>query len=209
MTFKVQPNSSVPTGTAVTVQATVVDQFQNGIVNQTVDAVRSGANESSCVPSQNLQNGGNVTTPLQTNTSGIAGYTFTCNAAGVSNVSMVVLGPGGTQLAQGREAVTFLGNVVKVKKELPVIKSIKSNKAGHFVIHIRTSPALSHKRINIYSKSNGLYHKIGSVKTGHLGHASKQVGGLQHGRTYHISVKAVGLGARYDSHYSHHKNVRV
>jgi hypothetical protein len=64
-------------------------------------------------------------------------------------------------------------------------------------------------RINIYRKLNGLYHLIGSVKTGAHGKAVKHLGGLHRGVVYRISAKAVGLGAGYHSKYATHKSVRI
>jgi hypothetical protein len=202
-TFSVLPNSSVETSTAVTVTGTVLDQFQNAIVDAGVQFVRSGGNDVSCTPIQNSSNSTETT-----NQAGVAGYTFSCDAPGVSNVSIVVLGPGGTQLATGREAVTFNGIAVKVVKELPTIK-VSSPSAGHLVVHVTTHPAVAGKRINIYRKLNGLYHLIGSVKTGPHGKATKHIAGLHRGVKYNIAAKAVGLGAGYHSKYSVHKSVTI
>jgi hypothetical protein len=204
VTFGVTPGHTVQTSQAVTVTGTVADQFGQGIVGWNVQFVRSGANESSCTPIQN----GQSNAVEVTNQGGVAGYTFSCDAAGTSNVSIVVKGPGGVELASGREAVTFTGVAIKVKTEKPSIK-VKSHKARHLTVHITTHPALSHVRINIYRKLNGLYHLIGSVKTGAHGKAVKHLGGLHRGVKYRISAKAVGLGSGYHSKYAKHKTVRI
>jgi hypothetical protein len=202
--FGVTPGNKVQTSQAVTVTGTVGDQFGNGIVGWNVQFVRSGGNESSCTP---IQNGENNAVEV-TNQGGVAGYTFTCDAPGTANVSIVVKGPGGVELASGREAVTFTGVAIKVKTEKPSIK-VTSHKAGHLTVRITTHPRLAHVRINIFRKLNGLYHLIGSVKTGAHGKAVKHLGGLHRGVKYHISAKAVGLGAGYHSKYAKHKNVRI
>ncbi|HVV74974.1 MAG TPA: hypothetical protein VHC43_02985 [Mycobacteriales bacterium] len=211
VTFVVKPGSSVATGTAVTVQATVVDQNGNPIVNQVVDAIRSGANEATCVPAQTQGNGGNVTTPLATNTSGVAGYTFTCNGAGVSNVSMVVLGPGGTQLAQGREAITFNGPAVGggQKVEKPTV-AILAPKRHVLAIHVVTHPSLHHVTVHFYKVVNGLRILIGAAKTGPAGHAHLRVEGLRSGTHHRYTAKVVNLSSKYKSEYakSHKHRVR-
>ncbi|HVT64706.1 MAG TPA: hypothetical protein VHD81_06110, partial [Mycobacteriales bacterium] len=210
VTFAVHPGSNVQTGTAVTVEASVLDQNGNPIVNQTVDALRSGANESTCVPAQTQGNGGNVNTPLATNTSGVAGYTFTCTGAGVSNVSMVVLGPGGTQLAQGREAVTFTGGNVGggQKVERPSV-GITAPKRHVLVIHAATHPSLSHVTVHFYKVVHGLKILIGADRTGPAGHAHLRVEGLRSGTHHRYTAKVVNLSNKYKSKYAHSHRRKV
>jgi hypothetical protein len=206
VTFAARPGTNVQTGTAVTVEATVKDQHGNPIVNQTIDAVRSGANESTCVPQQNVGNGGNVTNPLFTNTSGQAGYTFTCTGAGVSTVSMVVLGPGGTQLAQGNEAVTFTGGNINggQKVEKPTFR-ITAPKRHVLVLHAATHPSLSHVTVHFYKVKHGLKHLIGADKTGPAGHARLKVKHLKSGTHPRYTARVVNLTNKYKSKYAKSK----
>jgi hypothetical protein len=206
VTFAAKPGTNVQTGTAVTVEATVKDQHGNAIVNQTIDAVRSGANESTCVPQQNVGNGGNVTNPLFTNTSGQAGYTFTCTGAGVSTVSMVVLGPGGTQLAQGNEAITFTGGNINggQKVEKPTFR-ITAPKRHVLVLHAATHPSLSHVTVHFYKVKHGLKHLIGADKTGPAGHARLKVKHLKSGTHPRYTARVVNLSNKYKSKYAKSK----
>jgi hypothetical protein len=210
VTFDAKPGTNVQTGTAVTVEATVKDQHGNAIVNQTIDAVRSGANESTCVPAQGVQNGGNVANPLFTNTSGQAGYSFTCTGAGVSTVSMVVLGPGGTQLAQGNEAITFTGGNINggQKTEKPTI-GITAPKRHELVIHASTHPSLVHVTVHFYKVVHGLKILIGAGRTGLAGHAHLAVKGLRSGTHHRYTAKVVKLSNKYNSKFAKSKSHRV
>jgi hypothetical protein len=211
VTFSVKPGNTVGTSTAVTVAATVLDQNGNPIVVYggprdpvTVQTLRTGGNESSCVPQQNGFNGGPLL--LTTNTSGVAAFTFSCNAPGLSTVSMVVQGPGGVQLAQGHEAVTFTGAAPSATvKEKPTV-SLASHKRHHLTVTVHTHPALGHKKVNIYKVVNGLPHLIGALGTNAAGSGHVTITGLRSGHRYHIRVLVVNLGARYHSVFSKTKS---
>jgi hypothetical protein len=208
VTFSVSPGNKVATSTAVTVTATLVDNHGNPIVgvdepgvsdsdSGLLQVVRSGANESSCTPVQNLEN-----ETLFTNTSGVAGYTFSCDAPGVSNVSMVVTGPGGTQLAQGRESITFTGTAVHTTVERPTVSLTSFNK-HHLTVHVATSPALGASRtVNVYRLVNGLKHLVGQTHTGPAGKAALTLSGLRSGAKWRVSAKVINLGVNYRSEYS-------
>ncbi|HVW81166.1 MAG TPA: hypothetical protein VHB69_09540 [Mycobacteriales bacterium] len=215
VTFTVTPGNTVPTSTAVTVTAKVVDQFGNPIVGRNgtgtnsgttggvgqITVVRSGSNEASCVPAASTGNGG-APVALSTNTSGVAGYTFSCNAPGVSTVSMVVTGPGGTQLASGKEAITFTGPAVHTTVERPTVHLTSVHK-HHLTVVVHTSPALGAARtVNIYRVRNGLRHLVGQTHTGPRGNASLSFSGLRSGATWSVSAKVINLGTQYRSEYS-------
>jgi hypothetical protein len=101
VTFATTPSNSVSTGTTATVSATVKDQFGAPIQGANVQFIRSGNNDSSCTP----------TYPYgytqSTNAQGMAGFSFTCNTAGTSNVSIIVSDGSGNELARGTQSVTF------------------------------------------------------------------------------------------------------
>jgi len=215
VTFTVTPGTTVATSTAVTVTAKEVDQFGNPIVGQAqqgttsgtaggvgiITAVRSGQNEASCVPTQGTANGG-AAAILATNTSGIAGYTFSCDQPGVSTVSMVVTGPGGTQLASGKEAITFTGAGVHRTVERPTV-NVTSFHAHHITVHVSTDPALGAARtVEIYRLKNGIKHLVGQTHTGPKGNASLTFTGLRSGATWRVSAKVVNLGTQYKSEYA-------
>ena len=103
VTFATTPGNTVNTGTTVTVSATVKDQFGQPIKNANVQFIRSGNNDSSCTPTYPNGYG------QQTNSDGKAGFSFTCNQAGTSNVSIIVSDNSGVELARGTQAVTFTG----------------------------------------------------------------------------------------------------
>ena len=219
VTFTVLPGNKVATSTAVTIQITVVDQFGNPIVGTPcagstsgtcvggvggvgrITAVRSGQNEASCVPTQGTTNGG-AAAIIFTNTSGVAGYTFSCNAPGVSTVSFVVTGPGGTQLSQGKEAVTFTGAGAHRTVERPTV-SLTSFHRHHLTVNVHTDPALGAGRtVNIYRLVNGVKHMVGQTHTGPRGNATLTFHGLRSGRHWRVAAKVVGLGTQYRSEYS-------
>jgi hypothetical protein len=217
VTFTVTPGNTVATSTAVTVTAKEVDQFQNPIVGSftgttsgtgavsggvgIITAVRSGSNESSCVPSQSTANGG-AADILVTNTSGVAGYTFSCDAPGVSTVSMVVTGPGGTQLASGKEAITFTGSAQHTTVERPTVNLTSFHK-HHLTVNVHTSPSLGATRtVNVYRLRNGIKHLVGQTHTGPRGNASLSFSGLRQGATWRVAAKVVNLGTQYRSEFS-------
>jgi hypothetical protein len=208
VTFTVVPGNKVATSTAVTVTATVLDQFKNPLVGVNVDAIRSGANEASCVPIQNVANGGsNAGNLILTNTAGAAAYTFSCNAPGVSTVTMVVEGYGSVggstvSLARGTEAITFTGSATKQTVEKPT-ESLSSNKRGHLTIHAVLHPTIGAGRtVNFYRVRNGLNHLVGQAKTGAAGHAHLTLTGLRAGKAYTFRVKVIRLNKKYKSEYS-------
>ncbi|HWA67308.1 MAG TPA: hypothetical protein VG899_13185, partial [Mycobacteriales bacterium] len=214
VTFTVTPGNKVATSTAVTVTAKLVDQFQNPIVGAptgttsgtnggvgVISVVRSGSNEASCVPAAITGNGGAPAT-LNTNTSGIAGYTFSCNSPGVSTVSMVVTGPGGTQLASGKEAITFTGSAQHTTVERPTV-SLTSFHKHHLTVIVHTSPSLGATRtVNIYRLRNGIKHLVGQTHTGPRGNASLSFSGLRSGATWRVAAKVINLGTQYRSEFS-------
>lgn len=210
VTFTVKPGNTVGTSTAVTVQATVIDQNGNPIVmgpwpnSVAIQVVRSGGNESSCTPIQNAAN-----QFLFTNTSGVAGYTFSCDAPGLSTVSMVVTGPGGVALASGQEAVTFTGAppVSKIV-ERPTL-SASSHHRGNLHLTVVTHPAVGHARVNVYRLRNGLPHRIGALGTNGSGVGHATFHGFRPGARLHIEVLVTGLGAGYNSKYSRVVTVRI
>jgi len=101
VTFSTTPSNRVHRGTVVTVSATVVDQHGQPIQGLNVQFLRGGSNESSCTPT--YPNGYKV----QTNAQGKAGFSFTCSAAGTSNVTVIVSDGSGNELARGTQSVTF------------------------------------------------------------------------------------------------------
>jgi hypothetical protein len=203
VTFSVKPGNTVQTGTAVTAQATVDDQHGLPIVLQLVQFVRTGANDASCVPIQDT-NGNNA---IVTNAQGVAGYTWSCDGAGVSNVSIVVTGPGGIQLAQGREAVTFTGANVGggQKTEKPTV-AVRSPHHHVLVIHVVTHPSLNHVTVHFYKVVNGLKILVGAAKTGPAGHAHLRIAGLRTGSHHRYTAKVVNLSSKYKSVFG--KSVR-
>jgi hypothetical protein len=139
---------------------------------------------------------------LSTNTSGVAGYTFSCNAPGVSTVSMVVTGPGGTQLASGKEAITFTGAGVHRTVERPTV-NVTSFHKHHITVHISTDPALGAARtVDVYRLKNGIKHLVGQTHTGPKGNASLTFTGLHSGATWRVAAKVINLGTQYKSEYS-------
>ncbi|HVW82095.1 MAG TPA: hypothetical protein VHB69_14280 [Mycobacteriales bacterium] len=205
VTFDVKPGNSVGTSTAVTVTATVLDQHGNPLVGQGIQVVRSGANEKSCTPIQNAANA-----VIFTNTSGVAGYTFSCDTPGASNVSMVVTGPGGIQLASGREVVTFTGQAIGggLTKEKPTVR-ITAPKRHQLVIHAATHPSLSHVTVHFYKVKHGLKHLIGADKTGPAGHAHLKVKHLKSGSHPRYTARVVHLSDKYKSKYAKAHKHRV
>jgi hypothetical protein len=208
VTFTVKPGSSVRTGTAVTAEATVIDQKGNPVVLQLVQFVRTGANESSCKPIQDT----NANQGILTNTSGVAGYTFSCDSAGVSNVSMVVTGPGGIQLAQGREAITFTGEVVSgaAKTEKPGLK-ITSPRKHVLKLKATTHPSLKHVSVHFYKvNKHGKKHLVGADGTNKHGKAHILVKHLKSGKHYRFKARVVHLStSKYKSKYSKVKSHKV
>jgi hypothetical protein len=198
VTFTTSPASKVQTSTAVTVSATVVDQFKNGIVAQLVQFVRSGANEATCTP---IQNGpGNYT--QATNTLGVAGYTFSCDGAGADTISVVVTTPNGNQLARGTVPVTFTGVSTHSTVERPTV-NLTSFHAHHLTVHISTSPALGAGRtVDVYRLVNGIKHLVGQTHTGPKGNASLTFHGLRSGAVWRVAAKVINLGTQYRSEYA-------
>ncbi|HWC33779.1 MAG TPA: hypothetical protein VG650_03015 [Mycobacteriales bacterium] len=202
VTFSVAPGNTVQTSTAVTVTATTVDQNGKpivsipGVTTTAVQVVRSGANESTCTPVQDT----NANQFLGSNTSGVTGYTFSCNGAGVSNVSMVITGPGGVQLAQGREAITFTGSSIGggSTKEKPTV-GITAPKRHVLVIHAVTHPSLVHVTVHFYKVVHGLRILVGAAKTGLAGHAHLRIAGLRSGSHHRYAAKVVNLSNKYKS----------
>jgi len=211
VTFSVSPGNSVQTSTAVTVTATTVDQHGNpivsipGVTTTAVQVVRSGANEKSCTPIQNAAN-----QILGSNTSGVTGYTFSCDAAGVANVSMVITGPGGVQLAQGREAITFTGSSIGggLKTEKPKL-GITAPKRHVLVLHVTTHPSLGHVKVHFYKVRHGLKLLVGADRTGPAGHAHLRIKHLKSGTHPKYTAKVVGLSDKYKSKYAKAKRHRV
>jgi hypothetical protein len=214
VTFSVKPGNTVGTSTPVTVAATVVDNNGNPIVVYggpadpvTIQVLRTGGNESSCVPAQNGFNG--APNLITSNTSGVAGFTFSCNAPGLSTVSMVVEGPGGVQLASGHEAVTFTGPPPSATiTEKPSV-SLASNHRHQLTVTVTTHPALGHVKVNIYRVVNGLPHLIGALGTHANGTGHVTLTGLRSGKVYRIRALAVNLSSRYRSVYSRTASARV
>jgi hypothetical protein len=201
ITFSVKPGHKVPTSTAVTAAAKVLDQFNNPITDQLVQFVRSGPNEASCTPVQDEDN-----SSITTNAAGVAGFTFSCNMPGTSTVSIVVTGPGGTQLAQGKEAIKFTGSGTHVAKEKPTLKV--HAKGHHVTLKIATHPKVHGKTVMFYRLKHGLPHLVGAAKTSKSGHAKLHLK-LKSGK-YHFEVKVAGLKAtKYNSKYSKTKTIKV
>jgi hypothetical protein len=200
VTFSVKPASTVPTATAVTVAATVVDQFGNPIVSPAiagVDFLRSGGNENSCVPAQN-GSGGATANVVPTDTSGVAAYSFTCNAPGLSTISIVVQGPSGTQLASGQVPITFTGPPpATATTERPTVTA-RSHRPGRLTVTVVTHPAVAFKRVNIYKMVNGLPHLIGALGTNGAG-VGRITLHLKRHHHYRIQVVVKGLGAGFRS----------
>ena len=202
VTFNVKPSNSVQTATAVTVTATVVDQFGNplvlpGAAAGGVQFIRSGGNESSCRPIQDNQQA----TIYPTNTSGVAGFTFSCDSPGVSTVAVVVTGPGGIQLATGQEAIKFTGPPLaggSTKKEKPGF-SITSPNKHTLVLHAFTRPTLKGVTIHFYRVVHGVKRLVGASKTGAAGHAHLTIKHLKSGKRYSYAAKAVHLSTKYHS----------
>ncbi|HVT21035.1 MAG TPA: hypothetical protein VHE57_06580 [Mycobacteriales bacterium] len=211
VTFDVSPGNTVPTATAVTVTATTVDQHGHpivsipGVTTTAVQVVRSGANESTCTPIQNAAN-----QILGSNTSGVTGYTFSCDAAGVSNVSMVITGPGGVQLAQGREAITFTGQAIGggLKTEKPTLR-ITAPKRHVLVLHAATHPSLVHVKVHFYKVRHGLKLLVGADRTGAAGHAHLRIKHLKSGTHPKYTAKVVGLSDKFKSKYAKAHKHRV
>jgi hypothetical protein len=208
VTFAVSPGNTVGTSTAVTVTATVKDQNGNPIVmgawptSLAIQVVRSGGNESSCTPIQDT----NTNQFLFTNTSGTAGYTFSCDKAGLSTVTMVVTGPGGVALASGHEAITFTGAPpVSTIKEKPGLK-LTSPKAHRLRVSVTTHPTLKHKKVNVYRVVNGIPHLIGALSTGSTGKGHLTIKGLKSGKVYRIKVLVKNVSSKYHSVYSKTKH---
>jgi len=203
ITFAVKPGHTVRTGTGVTVTATVKDQFGNGITNQLVQFVRTGSNDASCVP---IQNGGTgVANPVVTNAAGIAGYTFSCNSPGTSTVSVVVTGPGGTQLATGREQVVFTGSTITTIHERP---SLSVHKHGHKVHLVATThPTLRHHVVHFYIVKHGIHHLVGSKGTGGDAKAAITIH-LKKGH-YTLDCRVVKAGKHVISRYSKNHHVHI
>lgn len=202
VTFAVNPGNKVASGTGVTITATVDDQNGNPIVNQAIDALRSGSNEGSCQPTQTVSNGGAVTSPLVTNTSGVAGYTFSCSLPGASTVSMVVEGPGQTQLASGKQTITFTGVAQHTTVERPSV-NLTSFHQHHLTVHVSTSPRLGAGRtVDVFRLVNGIKHLVGQTHTGPRGNASLTFHGLRNGATWRVAAKVINLGTQYRSEYS-------
>jgi len=111
-----------------------------------------------------------------------------------------VLGPGNTQLAQGREAITFTGSNVGggQKKEKPTLR-ITSPKKHVLVLHVATHPSLNHVTVHFYKVVHGLKILVGGAKTGGAGHAHLKIGGLKSGSTHRYTVKVVKLSNKYKS----------
>mgnify|MGYP001548055487 CR=1 FL=1 len=214
ITFAVVPGNKVKTSTGVTVTATVLDQFKNPLVGVTVDALRSGANESSCVPIQNVANGGGAGNVLFTNTSGSAAYTFSCNMPGASTVTMIVEGygqVGGSQisLARGTETVTFTGSGTHSTVERPTV-SLTSFHKHHLTVNVHTSPSLgAGHTVNIYRLRNGIKHLVGQTHTGPRGNASLSFHGLRSGAHWRVAAKVVNIGTQYRSEFSQAVGHRV
>lgn len=203
VTFSVKPGHKVPTSTAVTVASTVLDQFKNPIVNATLQVVRSGANEASCTPVQDS----NSNQYIPTNQAGKAGYTFSCNQAGASTVNVVVTGPGGTQLAAGKEVIHFTGSSAHLTREKP---KLSLHLKGHkLALKVKTHPAVHGKTVMFYRLKHGLPHLVGAAKTGKSGKATLHLK-LKSGKKYHFEAKVAGLKAtKFNSKFSKTKTIKV
>jgi hypothetical protein len=100
-TFTTTPSNTVPAGTVVTVSAKVIDQNNQPVQGDSVTFVRSGPNPNNgtdCSATNGQQN---------TNASGQAGFTFTCNTPGTQTVTVVVTDGSGNELARGTQTITF------------------------------------------------------------------------------------------------------
>jgi hypothetical protein len=104
VTFSTSPSNTVSKGTAVTVSATVKDQFGAPIEGQRVTFLVTGPNQSSCTPTNNTTFAPGYT---PTNAQGQAGFVFSCNTAGQATVSIVVTDPSNNELGRGVQNVTF------------------------------------------------------------------------------------------------------
>lgn len=201
LTVTVTPakGTNVAAGHAVTVTAKVTDQYSNPVVsanygfNLFVNFVRSGSNEASCLPTQTGNNNGAV----NTDSSGAAGFTFSCYKSGASQVSVAVIGPGDTQLASGSTTIDFTGNAPQpsggAKKIHPGI-SLK--------VHGSTLTATVHTTgrdygaVVIFSVQDNGHHRSAHARLSRGGHANHTFHGLPRGRaTVVATVK-----------YHHNKN---
>jgi hypothetical protein len=157
VTFSVTPSAKVAVGAAVTVATQILDQYGNPVVDQLVQFVRSGAIESSCQPQQN----GNGNGAEYTNANGTAGFTFSCSESGLSTVSIAVTGPGGTQLAGGKEVVQFgTGTIAKVTIH-PSLQVVTSN--GHVQVVVYANGGDAGASVTIFRSGQAIH--VGTLKS--------------------------------------------
>jgi hypothetical protein len=195
VTLGTTPSNTVKPGDTVTVTTTVKDQFGNPVVsanynfNVAVNFVRSGSNESSCVPTQTGNNNGN--TALDSN--GTAGFTFSCNVAGASKVTAAVVGPSNTQLAQGSTIVNFQGSAPVVTKKTvhAHIVFCKSPSKHHIRCKVQVSPHFAGLQVTLRS-STGKF--LGTQRTNHLGLVTISHGHLKSHSKVRVHARVAGSG---------------
>lgn len=96
--FTTTPAGTVPVNTAVTVSATVTDQFQNPVPGLVVQFIRSGPGS---------QSSGTDPVVRVTNQAGTAGYSFSSTDAGQATVTVIISDASGNELRRGVQTVTF------------------------------------------------------------------------------------------------------
>jgi hypothetical protein len=122
---------------------------------------------------------------------------------------MVVTGPGGTQLAAGKEAITFTGAAQHTTVERPTLNMTSFHK-HHLTVIVHTDPALGAARtIDVYRLKNGIKHLVGQTHTGPKGNASLAFRGLRSVATWRVSAKVVNLGTQYRSEFAVAKSHRI
>jgi hypothetical protein len=121
VTFNTVPSNTVPAGTLVTVEATVKDQFGNPIVGDTAHFTRSGPNPNNgtdCTATTSDPN-----SPA-TDSTGTAGWSFTCNTPGTQTVQVIVTDQSGNRVGQpGVQTVTFTNGTVTSPTPTPTSTS--------------------------------------------------------------------------------------
>jgi hypothetical protein len=85
----------------------VKDQNGNPVQGDQVQFIRSGPNPNGTDCTATSTPGPNQPGALTTNSSGQAGFSFTCNTAGTQQVTIIVSDPSGNELARGTQTVTF------------------------------------------------------------------------------------------------------
>jgi len=154
-TFTTTPSNKVKPGVVVTVSATVLDQFGNPVQGDNVTFVRSGPNPNNgtdCSATNGAQN---------TNASGQAGFTFTCNTAGVQHVTVVVTDGSGNELARGVQTITFTGRI-----HITATINCFSPRAHHITCKVHVSPKISGLVVDFFNKNGKNIHSDDTNKRG-------------------------------------------